>query len=817
VFVTGASFEGEEPDGGPDDAGPDGGGGEEGEDDGGVVLPNDGGPLPGDDARFVPYGALREARSAFGAVALADGSILVVGGVSEGGTALASIERFDPTTGRSEHVADMASPRIAPGVARLADGRVAIVGGRAGVDGIGLTTIDLVNPDTGRLECPAPQASGEQEGCTLGDVTANRGVLPQPRVAPLVAFAAPNKLVIALGRTVDGGDEPPLGGVEVFTIAGSTLTAAAPTGGAAFTARSDEARAVGADGSLLVVGGRTANGAFLDDVVRYDPVTNAASTAPARLSVGRASGGVALLGTTSALLVGGLHETGLADTVEHIANPFATTTVTVVPGTTTTPRIAPFVVAVGPQVVLVAGGAPVSLDGRGAADSVEPRLDAELLVSLSANSIVRAAPENDLAVGHVEGAAIADASGGGVTFLGGGATVPRRTPQPTTERYTLESNRFAVDGLLGPGSAFEAGVVETDHPALVSAGGDDPNTGRLSPLVRVFDAEDKVFVAAPPLGSARRDHTLTRLSDNVTYLVVGGRDESGRVLATATFYNLLTGEDRALPVGLLRARAGHTATALPDGKVLLCGGQGPAGELLDTCERFTPSTTPQNDALDDTVRFELVSGRMSVGRAAHTATSLRAGAEVLLVGGGDIEDDQGAADLYVAADNALHATGAPSVPRRRHAAVALTDDRVLVVGGEAFIGSTAPTKEAELFDRAAANGAGAFSALPNLRELRVGLGAIRLDEDLALIVGGAADDNAAFPTRALRGSELLTDAPSFEPSQSPLSFGRADLVVVDVFGRPIVVGGTHRDGRLASGAERRTPVFFVDVLESPQE
>jgi hypothetical protein len=50
-----------------------------------------------------------------------------------------------------------------------------------------------------------------------------------------------------------------------------------------------------------------------------------------------------------------------------------------------------------------------------------------------------------------------------------------------------------------------------------------------------------------------------------------------------------------------------------------------------------------------------------------------------------------------------------------------------------------------------------------------------------------------------------------------MSFGRSDIVFVDVLGRAIAAGGTHRDGIVTTGDERHTPITFVDFLQDPAD
>jgi hypothetical protein len=65
-------------------------------------------------------------------------------------------------------------------------------------------------------------------------------------------------------------------------------------------------------------------------------------------------------------------------------------------------------------------------------------------------------------------------------------------------------------------------------------------------------------------------------------------------------------------------------------------------------------------------------------------------------------------------------------------------------------------------------------------------------------------------------SEIYVAADNdFEAVEVPLSYGRSDLVQVNVFGRAVVVGGTHRDGVIRGGLEQRTPQHMVDMLEDP--
>ena len=118
--------------------------------------------------------------------------------------------------------------------------------------------------------------------------------------------------------------------------------------------------------------------------------------------------------------------------------------------------------------------------------------------------------------------------------------------------------------------------------------------------------------------ASRAQHSATLLPDG-RVLIAGGGSGNASILTSAELYDPATGTFRATGP-MTAARRMHTATLLPDDKVLIVGGYG-AGGVLASAELFDPRTgtfTP--------------TGSLTTARGGHTAILLATG-KVLIVGG----------------------------------------------------------------------------------------------------------------------------------------------------------------------------------------
>ena len=215
---------------------------------------------------------------------------------------------------------------------------------------------------------------------------------------------------------------------------------------------------------------------------------------------------------------------------------------------------------------------------------------------------------------------------------------------------------------------------------------------------------------------------------------------------------------------LVMARAGHTATLLPNGKVLLVGGSPswpPTAAVAASAEIYDPATNTFT-----------ATGAPALGRrGGHSATLLSDG-KVLVTGGDDLASVEGRAEAEIYDPNTgrFAPTGSMTMPRTRHAAVLLSNGKVLMAGGMNKAALTA-----ELYDPVT----GTFSATSALTRYRYGAAGVSLNDGRALVFGyDAAGDafdvaRSSFSTTA---SSQVAGSLWLGPSLALLADGRVFIV-----------------------------------------
>ncbi|HLM46050.1 MAG TPA: kelch repeat-containing protein, partial [Myxococcaceae bacterium] len=293
----------------------------------------------------------------------------------------------------------------------------------------------------------------------------------------------------------------------------------------------------------------------------------------------------------------------------------------------------------------------------------------------------------------------------------------------TSELYNPETKSWSATGnTLGAHRGHTATKL-LDGRVLIAGGGVCPLTSATAELY------------VPALGKWRpagilntqRYHHSAVLLPNGKVLVAGGRTgeyDSG-TLASAELYDPAT-NTWSYTGGLNTARAFHTMTLLPNGKVLVTGGSDASDRLITSAELYDPATGKWTAA-----------AAMGTGRASHTATLLPNG-KVLVAGGSGLDVAlSSSAELYDPATNTWSATGSMGAPRRFHTANLLPDGRVLVAGG--YHPFTGIMTASELYDPAT----GTWSETAAMNVDRYKHTATLLNNGTVLAVGGVSNHDQA--------------------------------------------------------------------------
>ncbi|MBZ4374184.1 kelch repeat-containing protein [Corallococcus sp. AS-1-6] len=238
---------------------------------------------------------------------------------------------------------------------------------------------------------------------------------------------------------------------------------------------------------------------------------------------------------------------------------------------------------------------------------------------------------------------------------------------------SMSSPRLAATATLLPNGRVLVAGGAVEIPPLIR---------NLAPLetAEIFNPTSGTWSATGSMAAPRFNHTATLLP-NGKVLVAGGDGGEGIPLVSAELYDPTSGTWSA--TGSMTApRMGHTATLLPDGKVLVVG------------RSDTVSVGAFAEVYDPSSGTWAATGPMTSPRYyGHTATLMPNG-KVLVTGGYDF--DSGAlatAEWYDPTSDTWSAAGSMLSARYEHTATLLPDGRVLVAGGNASLPTTA-----ELYD-----------------------------------------------------------------------------------------------------------------------
>jgi len=267
------------------------------------------------------------------------------------------------------------------------------------------------------------------------------------------------------------------------------------------------------------------------------------------------------------------------------------------------------------------------------------------------------------------------------------------------------------------------------------------------------------FTITGSMGFPRAGHTATLLQDG-TVLISGGENTTGP-LASAEIYNSATGIF-ASTGSMETARVGHTATLLTDGTVLITGGNDATGALA-TAETFNPSSGT----------FTPTAGSMETARVGHTATLLNDGTGRVLVAGGGTAPEE----LFGAGDDGSSALAELFDPksgqftptmnnmlagRIYHTATLLPNGNVLLAGGTDTAGLSGAAL-GDLFQP----GSATFAATTNQGTTALHFAAPLLQDGMVLLAGGEVS-----ASRCGEGGSLISSAEAILFDNSDANFSQ---------------------------------------------
>jgi N-acetylneuraminic acid mutarotase len=252
---------------------------------------------------------------------------------------------------------------------------------------------------------------------------------------------------------------------------------------------------------------------------------------------------------------------------------------------------------------------------------------------------------------------------------------------PANNSWTLTTSPMTIGRYRHAASLLPNGKV------LVT-GGWNYDVYQYLATAELFDPATGLWTAtSQPMSQGRFEHTSTLLA-NGKVLVAAGFGPGGpggyQHLTSAELFDPKLGTF-ATTASLNEGREGHTATALPDARVLIAGGYNNTSGLLTGTELYIPEISTWT-----------ASGTLAVGRNKAAGTLLSTGT-VMVVGGYNLNFGGylASAELYDPR-TALWTTINPmGTARWEHTATLLQNGQVLVAGGD---GNSGTLSSAELYN-----------------------------------------------------------------------------------------------------------------------
>jgi len=579
---------------------------------------------------------LQTARYGHTATLLPNGRVIVVGGRDVNGVGLASAELFDPATGKWMITGSLNFTRYDHTATLLTNGKLMVVGG------IGIHAIPIVE-----LYDPA-----------TGVWTTNTLTLNTARFRHTATLLSDGKVLVA-----GGGNNGFLSSSEVFDPATGAWT---PTVNSLAVPRVLHTATLLTNGKVLVAGGACPTG-ITNSVDLFDPVSGMWTTVNP-MNLGRYRH-IALSLPNGLLMVAGGAAVGQVTNSVEVFDPAAGTWTKI--NSMKSARIYHAASLLPNGNVLVTGG-----DSVGNAVEI---YDASTGTWTTTNAM-KAARQSQTATMLPNGKVLV--AGGTDSFF---------NPTNSTEVFEYALGTWTNTGEMTFYRSYHTATLLPDGNVLVAGNGGGYSSAEL------YNPANGTWTNTGSLNAGRGSPTATLLP-NGKVLVSGGFDGVGYFivpLASAELYDPAS-RTWSLAGTMTAARAFHSATLLPNGKVLVVGGQGSGNSLLSSAELYDPASNTWKSV-----------NPMATTRASHTAMLLKNG-KVLIAGGlAGLATNYvtlASAELFDPASGIWTPTGSLITPRAHYTLTMLPNGKLLAAGGVDMF-STSGTggagmllSSAELFD-----------------------------------------------------------------------------------------------------------------------
>lgn len=287
------------------------------------------------------------------------------------------------------------------------------------------------------------------------------------------------------------------------------------------------------------------------------------------------------------------------------------------------------------------------------------------------------------------------------------------------------------------------------------------------------------FLLTGQMTSPRVEQTATALPNGQILIAGGFNNNAATTLQTAELYDPSTGQSVATS-GMTTARREHAAVLLPNGQVLIAGGIDGNGNILASTEIYDPATGTFSPA-----------GNMVSARAYHTATALFNG-KVLIAGGySSPATPTNSVELFDPGTGSFAPVTSMSAARAKHAATVIDTGDVLITGGETPGGTASNSSD---YYQVGGPSFVTWFAGPNMTQPRVNHRAVPLADGRVLVTGG--NDG----TSDLQSAEIYDQSSDMFSSTANMAAQRSSHAMLRLpNGKILIAGGQNSSaGQLAS-------------------